>query len=131
MSTTATAAASATATRLVTTPSGVFRTATHQVAVRPGGPTRSVLVVHRGVLPTGARPRPFVHVECTTGDVLADLRCSCGLQLRRAMRRLGEQEHGVLLYLRRDGSCSDRQPADRDEDALLVERVLDLLGRRP
>jgi 3,4-dihydroxy 2-butanone 4-phosphate synthase/GTP cyclohydrolase II len=41
-----------------------------------------------------------VHSECLTGDTLASLRCDCGIQLRDALHRIGEEGRGVLLYLR-------------------------------
>ncbi len=44
-----------------------------------------------------------VHSECMTGDVFASRRCDCGAQLHAAMRKVGEQGHGVILYLRQEG----------------------------
>jgi 3,4-dihydroxy 2-butanone 4-phosphate synthase / GTP cyclohydrolase II len=44
-----------------------------------------------------------VHSECLTGDVFHSLRCDCGEQLEIAMRRIGSEEHGVLLYLAQEG----------------------------
>ena len=44
-----------------------------------------------------------VHSECLTGDVFHSLRCDCGPQLDRAMEILGEQECGVLVYMRQEG----------------------------
>jgi 3,4-dihydroxy 2-butanone 4-phosphate synthase/GTP cyclohydrolase II len=44
-----------------------------------------------------------VHSECLTGDVFHSLRCDCGEQLEIAMRRLGSEERGVLLYLAQEG----------------------------
>jgi 3,4-dihydroxy 2-butanone 4-phosphate synthase/GTP cyclohydrolase II len=41
-----------------------------------------------------------VHSECLTGDVFGSLRCDCGPQLHAAMRRIGEEGRGVVLYLR-------------------------------
>ena len=41
-----------------------------------------------------------VHSECLTGDVFASLRCDCGFQLDEAMRRIGEEGRGVILYIR-------------------------------
>jgi GTP cyclohydrolase II len=52
----------------------------------------------------GGRP-PLVrlHSECLTGDVFGSLKCDCGLQLREALRIIGEAGGGVLLYLRQEG----------------------------
>jgi 3,4-dihydroxy 2-butanone 4-phosphate synthase/GTP cyclohydrolase II len=41
-----------------------------------------------------------VHSECFTGDVLGSTRCDCGMQLREAMRRIGNEAEGVLVYIR-------------------------------
>lgn len=41
-----------------------------------------------------------VHSECLTGDTFASLRCDCGIQLSEALRRIGEEGEGVLLYIR-------------------------------
>jgi len=44
-----------------------------------------------------------VHSECLTGDVFGSQRCDCGAQLREAMRMIGEEGRGVVLYLRQEG----------------------------
>jgi len=44
-----------------------------------------------------------VHSECLTGDVFGSLRCDCGEQLDEAMRRIGEEGRGILLYMRQEG----------------------------
>jgi 3,4-dihydroxy 2-butanone 4-phosphate synthase/GTP cyclohydrolase II len=41
-----------------------------------------------------------VHSECLTGDVFSSLRCDCGPQLHEAMRRIAEEDLGVVVYLR-------------------------------
>ncbi len=41
-----------------------------------------------------------VHSECLTGDVFGSLRCDCGIQLDAAMRQIGEEGRGVVVYLR-------------------------------
>jgi 3,4-dihydroxy 2-butanone 4-phosphate synthase/GTP cyclohydrolase II len=41
-----------------------------------------------------------VHSECLTGDVLGSRRCDCGSQLQTALRRIGEADAGVLVYVR-------------------------------
>ncbi len=41
-----------------------------------------------------------VHSECLTGDVFGSLRCDCGPQLDESMRRIAEEELGVVVYLR-------------------------------
>ena len=49
-----------------------------------------------------------VHSECLTGDVFHSRRCDCGAQLERALRRIEQEEMGVLLYLAQEGG--DRPP---------------------
>lgn len=41
-----------------------------------------------------------VHSECLTGDVFGSRRCDCGSQLTEAMRLIGEDGLGVVVYLR-------------------------------
>lgn len=44
-----------------------------------------------------------VHSECLTGDCLFSMRCDCGSQLQGAMKRIGDEGTGVILYLRQEG----------------------------
>jgi 3,4-dihydroxy 2-butanone 4-phosphate synthase/GTP cyclohydrolase II len=44
-----------------------------------------------------------VHSECLTGDVFHSVRCDCGEQLEQALRRIGSEERGVLLYMAQEG----------------------------
>lgn len=41
-----------------------------------------------------------VHSECLTGDVFGSLRCDCGRQLDKALRKIEEEGAGVVLYFR-------------------------------
>jgi 3,4-dihydroxy 2-butanone 4-phosphate synthase/GTP cyclohydrolase II len=41
-----------------------------------------------------------VHSECFTGDVLGSTRCDCGLQLQEAIRKIGDEGEGVVVYIR-------------------------------
>jgi 3,4-dihydroxy 2-butanone 4-phosphate synthase/GTP cyclohydrolase II len=41
-----------------------------------------------------------VHSECLTGDVFGSLRCDCGQQLDAALRAIGDEGRGVVLYIR-------------------------------
>jgi 3,4-dihydroxy 2-butanone 4-phosphate synthase/GTP cyclohydrolase II len=41
-----------------------------------------------------------VHSECLTGDTFGSLRCDCGIQLGDALKRIGDEGAGVLLYIR-------------------------------
>ena len=44
-----------------------------------------------------------VHSECLTGDVFHSQRCDCGEQLELALRQIGAEEEGVLLYMAQEG----------------------------
>jgi len=41
-----------------------------------------------------------VHSECMTSEVFGSMRCDCKPQLDDAMRRIGEEGRGVVVYLR-------------------------------
>ena len=51
----------------------------------------------------GASPLVRLHSECLTGDVFGSLKCDCGPQLKEALRIIGGEGGGVLLYLRQEG----------------------------
>jgi len=57
----------------------------------------------RGDIGDGKDVLVRVHSQCLTGDVLRSMRCDCGAQLDQAMRRIGEEGRGVLLYLDQEG----------------------------
>jgi len=52
-----------------------------------------------------SQPEPLVrlHSACFTGDLLSSLRCDCGDQLQMALRMIGQEEAGVLVYLPQEG----------------------------
>ena len=52
------------------------------------------------------RTRPVLarlHSACFTGDLMGSLKCDCGPQRRAALRQMGEEGAGVLLYLNQEG----------------------------
>jgi GTP cyclohydrolase II len=51
----------------------------------------------------GKPPLVRLHSECLTGDVFGSLKCDCGPQLEEALRLIGAEGGGVLLYLRQEG----------------------------
>ena len=51
----------------------------------------------------GQPPLVRLHSECLTGDVFGSLKCDCGPQLHEALRLIGEEGGGILLYLRQEG----------------------------
>jgi 3,4-dihydroxy 2-butanone 4-phosphate synthase/GTP cyclohydrolase II len=44
-----------------------------------------------------------MHSQCVTGDVFGSLRCDCGEQLRKSMRRICKEGRGVVVYMRQEG----------------------------
>lgn len=44
-----------------------------------------------------------VHSACATGDIFGSLKCDCGPQLHRALRRIVAEGGGVLLYMLQEG----------------------------
>lgn len=41
-----------------------------------------------------------IHSECLTGDIFHSLRCDCGEQLERALKKIDAEDRGVLIYMR-------------------------------
>ncbi|MBA3653373.1 MAG: bifunctional 3,4-dihydroxy-2-butanone-4-phosphate synthase/GTP cyclohydrolase II [Actinobacteria bacterium] len=41
-----------------------------------------------------------MHSECLTGDVFSSMKCDCGPQLDAAMRKIADEDLGVIVYLR-------------------------------
>ncbi|OCG28621.1 GTP cyclohydrolase II [Gilliamella sp. wkB108] len=44
-----------------------------------------------------------IHSECLTGDALFSLRCDCGFQLESALKQIGKEGRGILIYHRQEG----------------------------
>lgn len=44
-----------------------------------------------------------MHSKCLTGDVFGSHRCDCGPQLHAAMREIGREGRGVVVYLDQEG----------------------------
>lgn len=44
-----------------------------------------------------------LHSECLTGDVIGSLRCDCRDQLEASLKKIGETDKGIVLYLRQEG----------------------------
>jgi 3,4-dihydroxy 2-butanone 4-phosphate synthase/GTP cyclohydrolase II len=62
----------------------------HHLALVKGRPSK-----------TGSLVR--VHSECLTGDVFGSKRCDCGEQLESAMKIIGREGSGVIVYMRQEG----------------------------
>ncbi|MBI3358049.1 MAG: bifunctional 3,4-dihydroxy-2-butanone-4-phosphate synthase/GTP cyclohydrolase II [Nitrospirae bacterium] len=57
----------------------------------------------KGKIEQGDETMVRVHSGCVTGDIFGSKRCDCGEQLKEAMRRIGQERKGVLLYLNQEG----------------------------
>lgn len=44
-----------------------------------------------------------VHSSCVTGDIFGSMRCECGEQLHKAMKKIEQEGKGVLVYLNQEG----------------------------
>ena len=44
-----------------------------------------------------------LHSSCHTGDIFGSFRCDCGPQLDQALKLIGKNGSGVLLYLNQEG----------------------------
>jgi 3,4-dihydroxy 2-butanone 4-phosphate synthase / GTP cyclohydrolase II len=80
----------------IPTEQGEFRTYAYESLVDGGTHVAMVL----GDVGDGERILVRVHSECLTGDVFGSLRCDCGTQLQDALRQIGAEGRGVVLYIR-------------------------------
>jgi GTP cyclohydrolase II len=67
------------------------------------GAQEEAIALVRGKLNAKTAPLVRVHSQCLTGDVLASLRCDCRAQLELSLRKIGEAQSGILLYLPQEG----------------------------
>ncbi len=44
-----------------------------------------------------------LHSSCVTGDIFASLKCDCGEQLDKSMKKIQEDKSGIILYLNQEG----------------------------
>jgi 3,4-dihydroxy 2-butanone 4-phosphate synthase/GTP cyclohydrolase II len=88
-----------TASASLPTEFGPFRVFAYESLI--DGETHVALV--RGEIGAGDGVLVRVHSQCLTGDVLHSMRCDCGQQLSSAMKRIAEEDRGILLYLNQEG----------------------------
>ena len=65
-------------------------------------PRESALALVLGDIHSSA-PLVRIHSQCTTGDVFHSLRCDCHDQLHLALRVIGKEGAGILLYEHQEG----------------------------
>ena len=67
--------------------------------------TRGIEIPRDGA-PSSPSTQPIlgrVHSECLTGDLFHSERCDCGPQLDAALRMIGKEKRGFVLYMRQEG----------------------------
>jgi GTP cyclohydrolase II len=67
------------------------------------GPQEEAIALVRGRVDGKTAPLVRVHSQCLTGDVLASLRCDCRAQLELSLKKIGQADSGILLYLPQEG----------------------------
>ncbi|TFH35930.1 MAG: GTP cyclohydrolase II, partial [Dehalococcoidia bacterium] len=73
------------------------------IAFKSAVDTNEHVALVKGDVTNGDPVLVRVHSECLTGDVFGSCRCDCGEQIGLALRTIGEEGRGVLLYMRQEG----------------------------
>jgi len=60
---------------------------------------QAMALVHRVAGGGDQPPLLRVHSGCVTGDIFHSLRCDCHAQLQRALARIIDSPHGIIVYL--------------------------------
>lgn len=60
---------------------------------------QAMALVHRKEGAKGEAPLVRVHSGCVTGDIFHSLRCDCYQQLQKALEKVTESTHGIIIYL--------------------------------
>ncbi|HZL58040.1 MAG TPA: GTP cyclohydrolase II [Bryobacteraceae bacterium] len=83
---------------------GAFRIHGFEGRFRGEGKTRleEAVVLTMGDL-KGLPPLLRIHSECLTGDVFHSLRCDCRAQLEIALREIGQEGRGLIIYEHQEG----------------------------
>ncbi len=68
-----------------------------------GRKREEAVAVIRGRVASGKAPLVRIHSQCLTGDVFASERCDCRAQLEYSLRKIAQEDAGVLLYLPQEG----------------------------
>ncbi|HHU76543.1 MAG TPA: bifunctional 3,4-dihydroxy-2-butanone-4-phosphate synthase/GTP cyclohydrolase II [Firmicutes bacterium] len=84
---------------ILPTPYGEFRLIAYGNSIDE----KAHLALVKGDISTDKPVLVRVHSECFTGDVLFSLRCDCGMQLKQAMKQIGDEGCGALVYMRQEG----------------------------
>ena len=87
------------ATAKLPTEFGDFTAVAYEASVESWAPLALVMGDVTDDMPVLVR----MHSECLTGDVFKSQRCDCGEQLTSAMKIIGGEGKGVIVYLRQEG----------------------------
>lgn len=85
---------------------GVFRIYGFEGRGSAGNNVSSVeeaVVLKMGDLTAGPPPLLRIHSQCLTGDVFHSLRCDCRAQLEIALREIGAEGRGLIIYEHQEG----------------------------
>lgn len=75
----------------------------HIVAFSNNQDNKEHIAIIKGEVLGAADVPVRLHSECLTGDVVGSLRCDCRDQLEASLKKIGEMEKGIVLYLRQEG----------------------------
>lgn len=75
----------------------------HIVAFSNNQDNKEHIAIIKGEVLGAADVPVRLHSECLTGDVIGSLRCDCRDQLEASLKKIGEMEKGIVLYLRQEG----------------------------
>lgn len=68
-----------------------------------GGKREEAVAVVLGDLRAGGPPILRIHSQCLTGDVFHSLRCDCRQQLEMALKAIGRDGRGLVIYEMKEG----------------------------
>jgi 3,4-dihydroxy 2-butanone 4-phosphate synthase/GTP cyclohydrolase II len=61
------------------------------------------IAITKGILKNKENVLVRVHSSCETGDIFHSLRCDCGEQLEIALKKIEENNCGIVLYMHQEG----------------------------
>jgi GTP cyclohydrolase II len=70
---------------------------------RTGGRVEEAVVLEMGDIHRGPPPLLRIHSQCLTGDVFHSLRCDCRAQLEIALKEIGGEGRGMIIYEHQEG----------------------------
>jgi GTP cyclohydrolase II len=68
-----------------------------------GADSEDAVVLQMGDISTPEPVLVRLHSQCLTGDVFHSLRCDCRAQLEIALRQVGHERRGIIIYEHQEG----------------------------